>query len=198
MGSKVLHSTSVEIAMKYNLPVTVLSSLSNKTGTILVEQDQIKDRKPMMAIAHSENNIKVTLQEIPDQPGSLVALFASLREANITPEMISQNIENQKATIVFIVEKQNLNKLIHHLENKRNEIKYQNMLIDDQVAKISVISSGIRSNRDLPEKIFRALAEKKINIMLVAITEIKITILISAKDLSPSIQTLHASLKQIS
>jgi aspartate kinase len=198
MGSKVLHSTSVEIAMKYNLPVTVLSSLSNKSGTILVDKEQTKDQKPMMAISHSQNNVKITLKDVPDQPGSLAALFESLREANITPEMISQNIVEQKASIVFIIEKENLNKLVHHLENKRSEIKYQTMLTDDHVAKISVIGSGIRSNKDVPEKIFSALAAKKINIMLVATAEIKITILISSEDLLSAVQTLHASLKHIS
>ncbi len=198
MGSKVLHSTSVEIAMKYNLPVTVLSSLSNKSGTILVDKEQTKDQKPMMAISHSQNNVKITLKDVPDQPGSLAALFESLREANITPEMISQNIVEQKASIVFIIEKENLNKLVHHLENKRSEIKYQTMLTDDHIAKISVIGSGVRSNKDVPEKIFSALAAKKINIMLVATAEIKITILISSEDLLSAVQTLYASLKHIS
>jgi aspartate kinase len=198
MGSKILHSTSVEIAMKYSLPVTVLSSLSNKAGTMLVKQDQTKDQKPIMAISHSENDVKITLDGIPDQPGSLAALFDSLKEANITPELISQNITDQKASIVFTIDKQNLNKIIHHLENKRNDIKYQNMTIDDNVAKISVIGFGVRSNKNITTKLFSILAEKEINIMLFAIFEIKVIILISAEHLLLAIKTLHAELKHIS
>jgi aspartate kinase len=165
---------------------------------MLVKQDQTKDQKPIMAISHSENDVKITLDGIPDQPGSLAALFDSLKEANITPELISQNITDQKASIVFTIDKQNLNKIIHHLENKRNDIKYQNMTIDDNVAKISVIGFGVRSNKNITTKLFSILAEKEINIMLFAIFEIKVIILISAEHLLLAIKTLHAELKHIS
>jgi len=193
LGAKVLQTRSVEMAMKYNVPVHVRSSFSEDLGTLLVDEDEIMERRLITGIAYSRNDAQITLVDVENTPGVAADIFGPLAEAEINVDMIVQNIsEDGKATnVTFTIEKADLQRAISELEDAN--ITCKSILTNTEVSKISVIGVGMRSHAGLAQRMFKTLADNSINIHVISTSEIKISVLVDEKYLELALRELHTA-----
>ena len=196
-GAKVLQTRSVELAMKHNLTLQVLSSLTNAEGTYIVNENKLIEKEIVSGVSYSKNEAKLTISGIPDKPGISAKIFGLMASKNINVDMIVQNISqdgvNANMTFTVPVKDQNLAKQI--LRTNYNDLKYHNLTVDSNIAKISVIGMGMMSQSGVAEKMFKTLAENKINILAISTSEIKISVLIEKKYTELAIKSLHSVYK---
>lgn len=194
-GAKVLHTRSVELAMKYGVRVAVRSTFDEGEGTLLCEEEEVVERRLITGIAYSKNDAQITLVEVENTPGVAATVFEPLAEANVNVDMIVQNVTEQGARtdITFTVPKTDLAITRTKLEELKTKLKYKALLIDENVAKVSVIGVGMRSHSGLAHKMFQTLAEKRINIGVISTSEIKISVIIPAEYLELAVRTLHTA-----
>ncbi len=195
LGAKVLHSRSVELAMKHNVRLQVLSSFSGSPGTLLVNEDDMLEKELVSGITYSRDEAKVTLTRVPDRPGVAAAIFGPLAEANINVDMIVQNVsEDGKATdLTFTVPKGQLDHACQVLEAQAPTLGYAALLPDPGVVKVSLVGVGMRSHAGVAQKMFQVMSEKGINIQVISTSEIKISVLIAADYLELAVRALHAA-----
>lgn len=195
LGAKVLQTRSVEMAMRHNVVVQVLSSFSDAPGTLLVKEEEIVEDKPVTGIAFSRDEARISLTEIANVPGMSAALFGPLAEANINVDMILQNVtEGGKATdITFTVPKADLERAMAAVEKARPTLKYKSIHADRNVSKVSIIGVGMRSHAGIASTMFKALAEKSINISVISTSEIKVSVLIAEEYTELAVRALHAA-----
>ena len=195
LGAKVLQTRSVEMAMRHNVVVQVLSSFSDVPGTLLVKEEEIVEDKHVTGIAFSRDEARISLTEIANVPGMSAALFGPLADANINVDMILQNVtEGGKATdITFTVPKADLERAMVAVEKARSTLKYKSIHADRNVAKISIIGVGMRSHAGIASTMFKALAEKNINISVISTSEIKVSVLIAEEYTELAVRALHAA-----
>ena len=194
-GSKVLQTRSVAMAMAHNVTVQVLSTFSDKPGTILVNNEEIMEKRLITGISYSKNDVRVTLTAMPDHPGLSSAIFGALAEKEVNVDMIVQNIsaDGKSVDITFTIPKEELERGKAAIESVKNIAKYQEMKIDDNIAKISVIGVGMVSNSGVAYTMFKTLAEKGINILLISTSEIKISVLIAKEYGELAVRVLHSA-----
>ena len=192
-GAKVLQTRSVELAMKNNLTLQVLSSLTNTKGTYIVNENQLIEKEIVSGVSYSVNESKLSISGIPDKPGISAKIFGLMAKENINVDMIVQNISQDgiSANMTFTVPTKDLDLAKKIIENKDQKIKYTNLSTDSDIAKISVIGMGMMSQSGVAEKMFRTLAENKINILAISTSEIKISVLINKKYTKEAIKSLH-------
>lgn len=196
-GAKVLQTRSVELAMKNNLKLQVLSSLSSKEGTLIVNEDELIEKEIVSGVSHSSNESKITISGIPDKPGISAKIFGLMSSNNINVDMIVQNISQDGVTanITFTVSTKDLDLVKKIIEDEVQNIQYANLSTDSDIAKISVIGMGMMSQSGVAEKMFRTLANKKVNIQAISTSEIKISVLIEKKYVSEAVKSLHSVYK---
>ena len=179
VGAKVLQTRSVGLAMKENVRVQVLSSFDAPTdnpipGTLIVGDDEIGDdemeRQLITGIAHDKNEAKVTLTSVPDRPGAVASIFGPLAEANINVDMIIQNIAHATGStdVTFTVPGAELARAIDTLEKAKGAIGYAELMHDTKVAKVSVVGVGMRSHAGVASTMFKALAQRGINVQAIS------------------------------
>ena len=197
LGAKVLQTRSVETAMTNNVSLRVLSSFedsndSNK-GTIVTEEDAISDKRVVTGVTSSLSDAKVTLIGVRDKPGIAAKIFISLSNNNINVDMIVQNIsESAKTTdITFTIPKDDLVETQKIMEDIKEDVPYENIIIDSNIAKISIIGVGMRSNAGVAANMFNVLSENAINIDVISTSEIKISILINDEHAEKAVNMLH-------
>lgn len=195
-GSKVLQTRCVSMAMNQNVKVRVLSTFEEKTansGTILINNNEIMEKRLITGISQSKNEARFTLSGMPDHPGLSANIFGAIASKGINADMIVQNISQNSKTvnITFTVNVDDLNRTKLALENNKDKINYQKMLIDDNISKISVIGVGMISNSGVAHTMFKVLADENINISLISTSEIKISILIEKEFGDKVIKSLH-------
>ncbi len=196
-GSKVLQTRSVAMAMAHNVRVRVLSTFAETTansGTILVNnEEEIMERRLITGISNSKNDARITLKEMPDHPGLSSAIFGALAEAEVNVDMIVQNISADSKTvdITFTTEKTELERAKIAIESVQSKTRYQEMLIDENIAKISVIGVGMISHSGVAHTMFKTLSDKGINILLISTSEIKISVLIAKEYGELAVRILH-------
>ena len=192
-GAKVLQTRSVELAMKNNITLQVLSSLTRKKGTYIVNEKKLIEKEIVSGVSYSKNESKITISGIPDKPGISAKIFGLLASNNINVDMIVQNISQDgiTANMTFTVPKNDLEFVKKNIENNYNSLKYSNLSTDSDIAKISVIGMGMMSQSGVAEKMFRTLAKNKINILAISTSEIKISVLIKKKYTEEAIKSLH-------
>lgn len=192
-GAKVLHPRSVALAMQQNVKLQVLSSFTNTEGTYVVDEDSILEKALVSGIAYDTKEAKITLRRVADRPGVAATIFGPLAAAGINVDMIVQNIseDGQATDITFTVEKKDKSRTIQLLEERSAELGYNLLSSDDYVTKISIVGVGMRSNAGVAEKMFMALAEKGINILVISTSEIKVSVLIEEAYTELAIRTLH-------
>ena len=197
MGAKVLQTRSVELAMKNNLTLQVLSSLTNKKGTYIVNEESLIEKEIVSGVSYSKNESKVTISGIPDKPGISAKIFGLMGSNNINVDMIVQNISQDgiNANMTFTVPSKDLKLTKKIIENKVEEIRYKSLSVDSDIAKISVIGMGMMSQSGVAEKMFKTLANKEINILAISTSEIKISVLIKKKYTEEAIKSLHVVYK---
>ena len=198
VGAKVLHTRSVELAMKERVRVAVLSSFADpddaNNGTLLVDEDEIVEKEVVAGIAYARDEAKVTVKHVPDRPGVAAAVFVPLAEANVNVDMIVQNVSDDGTTdMTFTVGAADLPRALAALEAARAQIGYTKLLTDKDVAKISVVGMGMRSHSGVAGTMFRTLAEKGINIEVISTSEIKVSVLIKQDYTELAVRALHTA-----
>ena len=192
-GAKVLHTRSVELAMKNNLTLQVLSSLTKNTGTFIVDEKELIEKEIVSGVSYSKNEAKVTISGILDKPGISAKIFGLMTENNINVDMIVQNISQDGifANITFTINQKDHDLTKTVIENSKKVLEYKSLSLDKNVAKISVIGMGMMSQSGVAEKMFKTLAKNTINILAISTSEIKISVLIDEKHTNIAVKSLH-------
>lgn len=197
LGAKVLQTRSVEMAMRFKVKLRVLSSFeepSEKVGTLVCDEEEIMESNVVSGIAYSRDEAKMTLVSIADRPGIAAAIFGLLSDAGINVDMIIQNIaEAGRTDMTFSCPIDQVSKAEKSLNNAKKEglINFQDLLADKNVAKISAVGIGMRSQSGVAAKMFKTLSDEGINIKVIATSEIKISVLVDRKYLELAVQSLH-------
>jgi len=199
-GAKVLQTRSVEMAMNHRVRVQVLSSFeaaegSALPGTLVVDEDEIVEKEVVSGIAYSRDEAKITLIGVEDRPGVAAAIFGPLTDAAVNVDMIVQNIsEDGKSTdLTFTVGKADIDRAVKVLEDARGSLNYRQLLSDANVVKVSVIGVGMRSHAGVAQRMFKALADRGINIQVISTSEIKISVLIAEEYTELALRALHTA-----
>ena len=195
LGAKVLQIRSVEMAMKHRVRLQVLSSFEDKPGTMVVDEEEIMEKELVSGIAYSRDEAKITLTRVADKPGVAAGIFGPLADANVNVDMIVQNIsEDGKATdMTFTVSKGDFARAQQVLESNRDKLVFQDLISDSNVVKVSVIGVGMRSHAGIAQRMFKALAEKGINIQVISTSEIKISVLVAEEYTELAVRALHTA-----
>ena len=193
LGAKVLQTRSVEFAMKYNVPLVVRSSFSDKPGTLVVKEDRDMEKVVVSGVAYDKNQSKITILSVPDRPGIAARLFKSIADENIVVDMIVQNVSSDgKATdISFTVPKPDLQKAVGIVEEIVKELGAKGLSVDDGIAKVSIIGVGMKTHSGVAARMFETLASHGINIMMISTSEIKISCVIESKYTELAVRALH-------
>jgi aspartate kinase len=172
----------------------VLSSFEDLPGTLVVDEDEIVEQQNVSGIAYSRDDAKITLRRVPDRPGIAAAVFGALSQHNVNVDMIVQNVSADGLTdMTFTVGKTDLPRAQATLAEASEQIGFTEVLADPNVAKISVVGVGMRSHAGVANAMFRALADKAINIQVISTSEIKVSVLIAAEYTELAVRALHAA-----
>jgi len=195
MGSKVLQIRSVEFAGKYAVPLRVMSSFEEGSGTLITMEEDANVEAPAIAgIAFNRDEAKLTVLGVPDTPGVAYSILGPVGEANIEVDVILQNTgEDGKTDFTFTVGRGDLVRTKNILENTVKELGAAELLADAKIAKVSVVGVGMRSHAGVASQMFRALAEVGVNIQMISTSEIKISVIIEEKFLELAVRTLHSA-----
>ncbi len=196
LGAKVLQTRSVEIAMLHRVPLRVLSTFdSDNGGTLLCDEEDIVEKKPVTGIAYSRDEAKITLLRIPDQPGMAAAIFGPLADAGVNIDMIVQNIshDGRKTDLTFTVGRADLARSLDIIHKAAPAIGYKEIISDANVAKVSIIGIGMRTHPGIAQTMFRTLSEKGINIQVISTSEIKVSVLIAEEYVELAVRALHSA-----
>jgi aspartate kinase len=197
VGAKVLQVRSVGLAMRENLPLRVLTAFDDLPGTEIVPAlgDNDMERNAIAGIAADRNEGRITLTGIADRPGMVAAVMQPLADAGLSVDMIVHAAtEGQKASdLTFTVPRASLAQAAAVLEATRNDIRFEDILTDDAVAKVSIVGVGIRSNPELSAKMFATLAERGINLLAVSTSEIKVSVLVKEDEMELAVRVLHTA-----
>ena len=194
-GAKVLHTRSVELAMKNNLVLQVLSSITKKTGTLIVDDKKLIEKEIVSGLSYTKNDSMITISGIQDKPGISARIFGLLASENINVDMIVQNISQDglSANITFTVPNRDINSVKSILNKNIKKINFRSLRTNKKISKISVIGMGMMSQSGVAQKTFKTLANNNINILAISTSEIKISVLIDEKYTNVAIESLHKS-----
>lgn len=196
-GSKVLQTRSVAMAMAHNVRVRVLSSfgeVNENSGTILINNnEEIMERRLITGISYSKTDVRITLMKMPDHPGLSATIFGALANKEVNVDMIVQNIspDGKFIDITFTTSRDELERAKLAIDSIKDEVKYSELKIDDNIAKISVIGVGMISHSGVAHTMFKTLADKGINLLLISTSEIKISVLIAKEYGELAVRVLH-------
>ena len=194
VGAKVLQTRSVELAMKQRVRVQVLSSFEDKPGSLVVDEDEIVEQPIVSGIAYSRDEAKVTLRRVPDRPGIAAMVFGPLSGSSVNVDMIVQNVGADGTTdMTFTVGRADLPRAKDLLEKQKAAIGFEALVTDPEVAKISVVGIGMRTHAGVASTMFKALAEKGINIQVISTSEIKVSVLIPVDYTELAVRALHTA-----
>ena len=197
LGAKVLQTRSVELAMRFNVRLRVLSSFedpSDTAGTLVCAEEEIMESNVVAGVAYSRDEAKMTLISVADRPGIAAAIFGPLSEAGVNVDMIVQNIsEDGRTDMTFSCPTDQVLRAEKAMQTAKDEgnINYHDLVADEAVAKVSVVGIGMRSHAGVAAQMFRALHHEGINIKVITTSEIKISVLIERKYMELAVQTLH-------
>ena len=205
LGAKVLQTRSVELAMRYKVRLRVLSSFEDtdeNSGTLVCDEEEIMESKVVSGVAFSRDEAKITLFTIEDRPGVAQAIFGPLADAGVNVDMIVQNISEKDyddshpgavTDMTFSCPINQVERAKKAMEDARAAglIKYDELIIDTDVAKVSVVGIGMRSHAGVAATMFKALANEGVNIKVISTSEIKISVLIDRKYMELAVQALH-------
>ncbi|MHA1539009.1 MAG: aspartate kinase [Alphaproteobacteria bacterium] len=193
LGSKILQVRSVEMAMNHQVRLQVRSSFKSDRGTLIVSEEEIMEKEIVSGIAFSRDEAKFTLSRVPDKPGVSAEIFGTLADSNVNVDMIVQVIAGEDALteMSFTVARGEKDRTIKILENLKSAIGFEHFAADDGVAKVSVIGVGMVSHVGVARKMFKALADRGINIQLISTSEIKISVLIDEEYTELAVRALH-------
>lgn len=193
LGAKVLQTRSVELAMRYKMPIHLRSSFNPVQGTIVAEEDTNMERAAISGVAYNRDEAKITVQGIPDHPGIAAGIFGPVAEAGINVDVIVQNVSEQGFTdITFTVPRGDYEATLELMHKASAKMQAKHVKGDDTVAKVSVVGVGMRSHAGVAGKMFNLLAAENVNIQMIATSEIKITVVIDETQVDAAVRALHA------
>ncbi len=193
-GAKVLQTRSVELAMRYKVPLQVRSSFSDAPGTIVCDEEEIVESNVVTGVAFSRDEAKITLQNVADRPGVAAAIFGPLAEANVNVDMIVQNISDDGRTdMTFTVHSDDFDRAQATMEAAKDEVGFEGLVADRDVAKVSVVGIGMRSHTGVAQRMFAALSEEGVNIQVITTSEIKVSVLVQRKYMELAVRCLHTA-----
>ncbi len=192
LGAKVMQSSAVQTAMMYEIPLEVRSTFTDRKGTRIFDQENIDYSKSVTGVAYSKDDAKITLTGVQDKPGVAADIFEPLNKAQINVDMVIQNISSDEKTtdITFTIKREDLIKTKDILSNNK-EINYKSINHNDKVAKVSIVGAGMVSTPGVTYKMFRGLADEKINILAISSSEIKLSVIIEEEKTLIAVKKLH-------
>ena len=192
-GAKVLQTRSVALAMKYNVNLRVLSSFTNVPGTLIAEERGNMEKSEISGIAHSLNEAKITLSDIPDQPGQAANIFGALAEFSVNVDMIvqSSSINHGSTDMTFTIPETDLLIAEKVIKKIKGNIGFKKFTSETNVVKISIVGNAMRSQSGIAKTMFQTLAKNHINIQVISTSEIKISVLISSEYYELAMRSLH-------
>jgi aspartate kinase len=192
LGAKVLQIRSVEFAKKYNVDVHVRSSFNDNTGTMVTKEDKDMEAVLVSGIAYDKNEAKIAVMYVPDKPGIAAKILSPLSDANISVDMIVQNVSEEGLTdFTFTVAKADFKKALAITKETAGDISARDVVTDENISKISVVGVGMRSHAGVATKMFQSLAKEGINIQMISTSEIKVSVVIDAKYSELAVRVLH-------
>ena len=193
LGAKVMQSSAVQTAMIYEIPLQVRSTFTDHPGTKIFSKNNLDYTKAVTGVAYSKDEAKITLQDVEDKPGIAAEIFEPLGKNQINIDMVIQNVSSDGKTtdITFTVKRDDLDKSLDILK-KNKKIRYKNLSFKSNVSKISIVGAGMVTTPGITYKMFRALAEEKINILAISTSEIKISVIIDEKFTVEAAKKLHS------
>ena len=192
LGAKVLQSRAVEYAARYGVKVRVLSTFKEGTGTLLTKEEDVMEKMVVSGVTYDKNQAKVTIGGVPDRPGIAAKIFTPVAEAGIIVDMIIQNVSREGFTdLSFTIPKGDIKKTEEIMGDIIKEIGAKDVLIDENITKVSIVGVGMKTHSGVASKMFSVLAREGINIMMISTSEIKISCVIDAKYTELAVRALH-------
>jgi len=193
LGAKVMQPISVQASMIGNIPINVRSAFSKNSGTIITSQNEIDYKNVVTGVSYSKNDAKVSLVGVVDKPGVAADIFEPLGQNNINIDMVIQNTssDGKKTDITFTIKREDSNKALDLIEKNKDKLNYNKIIHDDKVAKVSIIGAGMIANPGVTHRMFRSLANEKINILAISTSEIKISVLVQENFTQKAVKILH-------
>lgn len=196
LGAKVMHSRSVEVGKKYNVPIYVRHSARDVEGTLITKETKKMEDVLVRGVALTEDEAKVTMFRIPDRPGIAAKIFEKLSRGNVNIDMIIQNkTETNTTDLSFTVFKNELQKAMKIVKESAAEVGCNNVICDENIAKVSIVGVGMRSHSGVASAMFGALADKKINIDMISTSEIKISCVVRGDKGKDAARAIHDAFK---
>jgi aspartate kinase len=199
VGAKVLQTRSVGLAMRERIPIRVLSSFEDRPGTMVADEDTIRDlnmeRQVVSGVAYDKNEARITLGGMPDRPGAAAAIFSALAEANVNVDMIVQSVPRagERTDLTFTVPQAALAQSADVLGRLKEEVGFEEMLTDTAITKVSIVGVGMRSNPGVAATMFRTLADRRIDLLAITTSEIKVSVLIPEDYTELAVRVLHTA-----
>lgn len=191
-GAKVLQIRSVELGMKYGVPLRVRSTFTRSPGTLVTKEDSDMEHVLVSGVSCDRNEAKIALRNVPDIPGVAMRCFTPLSDAHIVVDMIIQNISDEgKTDLTFTVPRKELKEAVKIMEALAAEIGIERVESDASIAKVSVVGIGMRSHAGVATRMFACLADERINIQMISTSEIKISVVIDEKYVELAVRSLH-------
>ena len=191
-GAKVVQTRAVEFANKYHVPVRVLSSFNNGSGTLISLKDESMENALVSGIASQKDQVKFTLHSVGDIPGTAFKILGPISEAEVEVDVIVQNVSiDGKTDFTFTVSNEDQEIVKKILSNIKDDINYKELIINPDIAKVSLVGAGMRSQSGVASKAFKALSENDVNIQIICTSEIKITMVIKEEEVEKAINVLH-------
>ena len=194
LGAKVLQIRSVELAKKFNVPFLVKTSFGDGPGTLVCKEDDIMSMENVViaGVTYNKNEAKITVRKVPDKPGIAAKLFTALSDAKIVVDVIVQNVSKKdKTDITFTVSKADAKKAYKIMDEMAKKVGAEGVSIDEDIAKVSIVGSGMMSHAGIASKMFAVLADEGINIEAITTSEIKLSCVIESKYGQLAVQALH-------
>jgi aspartate kinase len=194
LGAKVLQIRSVEFASKYKMPLRVLSSFDEGSGTLITPEEATMEQPLIAGIAHDRDEAKLTVVGVPDKPGVAYQVLGTISAASINVDMIVQNVSADETTdFTFTVNRSDYPAARELLEATAKELGAREVTGDDRIAKISLVGVGMRSHAAIASRMFKALSEESINIQMISTSEIKVSVVVDEKYVELGVRALHAA-----
>ena len=191
-GAKVIQTRAVEFANKYNVPVRVLSSFNDGEGTLINLKEETMENALVSGIAFQKDQVKFTLHGVGDIPGTAFKILGPISDAEVEVDVIVQNVSvDGKTDFTFTVAAEDQGTVTKVIEGIKSEVEFNDLMIDPDIAKVSIVGVGMRSQAGVASKAFKALSENDVNIQIICTSEIKITMVIDENLVDKSVQVLH-------
>ena len=191
-GAKVIQTRAVEFANKYNVPVRVLSSFNNGNGTLISLKEDTMENALVSGIASQKNQVKFTLHGVGDIPGTAFKILGPISDADVEVDVIVQNVSvDGKTDFTFTVSSEDQETVNSVIEDIKEDVEYRDLIVNSDIAKVSLVGVGMRSQAGVASRAFKALSEKDVNIQIICTSEIKITMVIDESLVDKAVQVLH-------